>query len=100
MRKPWRPQEVLVVLGMHAERDRLTDQAQRARRGPAGGAERPGFVDEVPHVVGDLRAVGAELVHRVERRLDGGSGQVHRDALPDEERRPADARSRRRRGRR
>ena len=47
-------QERLVVLGMHAEGDGFTDQAQRSRGGPAGAAERTRLVDQVPHVVGDL----------------------------------------------
>ena len=47
-------QQRVIVLGVHAEGDWLTDQAECTRGGTAGGAEGSGFVDQEPHVVGDL----------------------------------------------
>src|SRR4051794_25138773 len=63
-------EEGLVVLRVHAERHGLADQAQGTRRGAAGRSERAGVIDEVPHVVGDLRAVAAQLMDGIEVGLD------------------------------
>jgi hypothetical protein len=73
------------VLGMKPEGDGLAEQREQIRRQSSRGREQIRFVREIPKIHHQLRAGGAHLAQRPQRRLHGRTREVHRHALPDEE---------------